>query len=658
MPRKAHYWKQPTTRQLPRNILCFDCETMPEVWQEYEKKPDKTVSYELQKLRFGVCEFGTIRDGCYKRKWQMVFRSGPELITLIRSVLSERDTLWIIGHNLAYDVGAAHIWDWLFSDVHSWNRCILEHGKFMLQGTCENKRVTWCDTGNYLPIPLEAIGKDLGFPKLEMPAFEASDKVWIEYCKRDVEVTMLFFTELVKWIGLEEDGVFAQTAASMAFATFRKNYMEYKVLAHDRLPALQLERSTYYGGLVETPRIGEIDASPIYELDVQSMYPSVCCYNLPTMQQYYTDKCTLADLDRALRNHMVFADVTLRTHSYTYPFRTKRRVYYLHGTYRTTLPDPELRLAMRQGHVLHCHAYSAHGFAPLFRKYMQHFYHLKSHYREIGKPAYATLAKLLMNSLYGKTGQRSEQWAPWNVKTLKEIEKQYGLPDGKLSYAYDWPPTPLSQRWPYRFLETDITVHVRDFGAGVEVRMGSGESRDSVPSIAACVTSYARLKLRRLQEIATPGHWFYSDTDSIWTDVQGLNNLIAAGEISQGALGKLGNPTAHCGLIVHGPKDYCPVPFPQEIVDRFEDAGCEWNLSREAKQVIKGVRRKATQLDANTYQQLKFPGPLAQLFGPQVEGVLVEHVRKTLKRDIRSVRLNADGTTQPFELPGDIDYVR
>jgi hypothetical protein len=222
---------------------------------------------------------------------------------------------------------------------------------------------------------------------------------------------------------------------------------------------------------------------------------------------------------------------------------------------------------------------------------------------------------------------------------MRLIEQRYKLPEGALSLYDDYRPQLDTREQEIVLQSHGITVAVRDYFDCPEVAVGEHESRDSCPAIAACVTSYARVLLREYQSIAGDSNWYYSDTDSIWTNLLGYQRLMSAGHIKQDTLGKLSLKRVHDYLIVHGPKDY-------ETPAGVTLKGVKPTLVQTPEGYVKQYVRTAD----GGYVQKEFPGIRAQLstlppdivslgYSPDTLGVfvadVVKHLRRTLNKCVK-----------------------
>lgn len=620
--RKPHYWKPAGRSAAPSEIVCLDTET-------HAGPSTEVAGGEYHTLRLGVAVSYRLDKGRRTREKWLTFTDPADFWDLVCSRLSKHRPVWIFGHNLPYDLGAVGGWRFLQSGVYDVEKAVLEGQMFFVLGFVEESRLNFCDTFNYYKCSLASIGKALGLAKLPMPEWEAPDSEWAAYCRRDVEVTAAAVDTLVGFVREHELGPWQPTIAGLAFSAFRRRFMSHKVLVHDYKDALAVERSAYYGGVVDTPIVGKEIGGPVYELDVCSMYPAVCCLPLPSRIVAFSPACTLHSLRQLASQYLLVADVTLRTDRDTYPCRVGDRVYHPTGEYRTCLPHPELVAALERGHIRDVHYAAWFTRDLLFERYMHYFVDMKSRYRKEGNEAFSTVAKYLLNSLYGKTGQLTPRWWEWGEDALAELEVRHGLPAGALTYLAPHPPDLYLAEETMSVAEWGVTLRLRNYWGGLEVEVGEAESRDSCPAVAATVTSYARLLLRGYQATAGEGHWYYSDTDSIWVDKEGLKRLKASGCVADEVLGKLSVKREYSRLIVHGPKDY------------------------EADEVVKrkGVRPRAEPTDDGGYSQLHFPSAKSMLLRGPWTGVFVRRAVKHLRRTIDRGVLLDDGTVRPFVFP-------
>lgn len=622
--RKYHYWKSAGPSSVPSEIVVFDSET-------WHGDRAAVPGGEVQRFRLGCALAYRLEGGERTRVKQLDFSDPAEFWRLVTSRLNGRRPVWLFAHNIGYDLGACGGWSVLAGDRFRVERQVVTGSIFYMKGYLDNKPIVLADTFNYYKSSLSQIGKSMGISKLDMPDQAAPDHEWYRYCRRDVEVCAAAVDSLIRFVKVEKLGPWQPTIAGLSFAAFRSRFMQTKVLVNAHPHALPLERAAYYGGIVDTPRVGPIPHTHIHELDVCSMYPAVCRLPLPVRLKGYSRRIGPAALGRLMSQYHVVADVEIVNSNSQYPVRLKDGCYYPTGSYRTVLPHPELTRAVREGVVGYIHAAAWYYAEPIFKQYMEWAVGGKTRMRDAGDDARATLFKYYANSLYGKTGQLSPLWCEWGAEAMGRLEVRHGLVPTTLSRYIDNPPVLYDFEETIELCPIAEPVEVRDYYGCVEVKVGECESRDSCPAIAATVTSYAREIMREYQRTAGAGDWFYTDTDSIWVSDEGLFRLIDAGAVAPETLGMLKYEKEHSRMCVYGPKDY------------------ETNLVRR----LKGVRVSARPTPSGGWEQLQFPSPFTQLKDGLTNSVFVRKVVKHLKRRITRCVVSPDGTTRPLRFPSE-----
>jgi len=209
----------------------------------------------------------------------------------------------------------------------------------------------------------------------------------------------------------------------------------------------------------------------------------------------------------------------------------------------------------------------------------------------------------LLNSLYGKFGQKAEVWEKiGDAPDERDRTEQVYLPD-------------LNRRGMIRYLLGEVWQLT-----------GYEECFNSFPGIAATVTGYARMYLYDLMKTAGAGNYYYCDTDSLIVNKQGFDNLKS--RIDETKLGKLKLEAETKWLDIRGLKDY----------------------SIDGKTVIKGVSKKAHKIDSTHYQQQQWPSLRGILKSDNSGSYTVKQVTKTLSRKYTKGIVNPNGWTVPFVL--------
>lgn len=238
----------------------------------------------------------------------------------------------------------------------------------------------------------------------------------------------------------------------------------------------------------------------IYSYDINSLYPYVMKSNVyPSPTSGYFETPSSWKLQRLLANNdrLVIAKLMLNGKNSTVRFlpaldENKRRNYDL-NYFNGWLCEPEIKEALKRGWTVDKveELYTFETCNP-FEKFVDFFYNLRLEMQK-NNDKNQIFAKLIMNSLYGKFGQ----------KDIK-LRIESALAIDRITRYEDW--------WE--------THEIKDYnhmqGVYLEELEPSIISENSFCPIASFCTSYARVEL--LKAIEKTGA-IYCDTDSIFTNI-------------------------------------------------------------------------------------------------------------------------------------------
>lgn len=285
----------------------------------------------------------------------------------------------------------------------------------------------------------------------------------------------------------------APTIAGQAMMIFRTAYLPHTFIRKGEETKLNtLERKAYYGGRSECFRRGIYE---VHSYDVKSMYPSVMKDNLmpdPTSARYIkvgTHYRHTFDSDMIGIYHVrVFVPKQVIG---LLPYRTKDgKLIFPYGIFEGWYFNEELQAAQQYGaKILHCYEFIVYQKKlDLFSEYIDDMF--QSRQEHPPGTLYNMMYKLLMNSLYGKFGQKN----PVGTYTGKMEDYVGALPEG----------TKLNVPSHTVFDEECINIPASAYE----------EAYGAFPCIAAYITALARVKLlHKLME--HKDSVVYCDTDSI-----------------------------------------------------------------------------------------------------------------------------------------------
>ncbi len=520
-----------------------------------------------------------------------------------------RKRCYVFAHNARYDVLVSGAVPLLRAE--GWSIVgFSESNPFFMRFTKGNSTIMIISTTNYFPdATVKALGEMLGIPKLTIEYSGHDPEKALTYCRRDVEIIKQTMEKLYMMIQTENLGNFGMTIASLSFNAYRHKFMEKaSITLHREVPALILERDAYAGGRNEAWRIGP-QPGVISCYDVNSMYPSVMLdCQFPTRLVSFRKSGTIADLRRAIeRGYLCIASVQISTSCPVVPVKDKRLIFPV-GTFWTSLCTPELRYCLDHDLIDDVAALAIYDSKKLFTSFVEYFYEARLQAKASGNQIMTYFYKRLLNSLYGKFGQKR------NVFELKDSDCD---PDDCYeSRVYD--------------VATGQTQFFKAFGGSLFVKLdlpdGENEAMNSFPAIAAHVTSYARMRLWHYIELAGMENVVYMDTDSVFVTAAGAERLEASGVVDPSKLGliKLEKQTDHC--IIRGCKDYT-----------FGEVSH-----------IKGIPKSAVQLTDTDYLTMQWPGIAPHIKAGNLHGYETKVVLKSLKREYEKGTVDPSGKVLPF----------
>ena len=593
--RPAHRLRGEKSLAMPRHLLFFDTET------RMVNKPDGSTEHYL---RLGWACYVQRSYGRHagQETWQ-AFSTADAFWQFVFSHTQDKAKLWCIARNVNFDFTVLQGWKYLREAGYKLKFFYAGGPSVIISVYKPGSSIVLLDSMNWFVESLEKTGERIGIPKMHVDFDTVGDSELSTYCKNDVRIEVENFRLFIRFLEDNRISRLCYTRASTAMAAYLFRHYDTTIWIHNNRQAINLEREAYKGGRVECFRLGTFKDGPYTVVDVNSLYPFVMRDNeYPyryVRQEYYP---TLSEFAEYLESYAVVAKVELNTPEPVYAVRGTR-TYFPIGQYTASLSTPELKYAMDAGHVvrvLHAVLYDK---AYLFRSFVDSFYGLRVRFKKEGIQEYVEICKYILNSLYGKFGQKAEEWT--------KIADCPDEPDRYEMLIYADKPGCRSVRYM--------------MGQCFELTRFD-EAYDSFPGIAAHVTAYGRLWLWHLMKTAGSGNYFYCDTDSLIVNSSGLKRLRS--EMDDTKLGKLKTVESMPKMSIYGLKDY------------------ETGL----KVVTKGIRRNAEKLQDGVYRQDKWPSIQGMLRKGKSDVYTVEKTIKHLARTYEKGIVNKDGTISPFTL--------
>ena len=459
---------------------------------------------------------------------------------MIDAVLSKRfSNKLIVATNLGFDFNA------LFYKTKYWSKFkILYSGSKLLCATYEideDHKITFLDTGNYLQLSVEQMGKILKIPKLSKPVcLGKKPKTQLEldrlvaYNRRDCEISKKFL-ELIQTTVNLQGGQLKITIASCAMDLYRRKYHRF-IMKHETVilkddDFYEYLFDAYYGGRTEAfsrgmirPRYKDDKTFVPYDIidkiknnnfiskrvieypkvfDINSLYPFAMkdnSYPHPhTIRK--VEEPSLKDIDYYLKFKGVMT-VKIKSPKYMkYPYLPHKyktdngiKLVFPLGVWSGVYTNFEIKRAIELGYeVLEIKkSYIYRGAFDPFSLYVRDLYALRLKYKSQGSPLELGI-KLLLNSLYGKFASRHVSETNFiDVRTMDDEEEN-------------------------RFMcQSNPNIVMSDENIGIETTTSTCESSFVFPILSIYTTAYSRdLLYRYLTENGNDA--LYCDTDSLLT---------------------------------------------------------------------------------------------------------------------------------------------
>jgi DNA polymerase type B, organellar and viral len=536
-----------TSATLPTRTLCF------------------SVLPKIREVEAGLSEH-TFRIGHASTQWwvkgrlvdrlETVLRRPDDLFSWVRRTGANDRSTWVFSHNLGYGCTLLGLWDRLGLPGMDYVFGVLEDPPTILLTRSGRRLTRWVDTLNYWRVPLREVRGAVAEKDLDQPAPGAPDSDHHFVCRRrnrvveDLVCRMIQILEETQLCGLQS------TAASTAWAAYRRSYMTSGIFIHGNKDAIGLERSSLAGGRPQVWKTGCVN-QPTCALDVNSLYPHVMASEpQPCKLVSFQYETTVQELHQALQGYHVVAEVLLFAEPsgrdpispLRVPSHGGRPIFYLGGR--------ELSRAVHDYGVAAVGWMVRYERADLFSHWVRDLYPKKVAAREKNDFAECLFWKMLLNGLPGKFAQKKRGW----------------LDDNSI---------PCPDYWGY-FWSGDLRSGSRQRCraiAGVAQRLSEGgEVRNSFPALTASICGSARCELREHVQGAGETQVWYTDTDCLHTSLEGFERLQSKGSLHPTRIGLLKELARGEDSYYWGPKHY-----------RVGDYWVSNVIQADAEEVTRGV---------------------------------------------------------------------
>lgn len=555
--------------------------------------------------------------------------AGDSLWEWIASALVGSKVTWVFGFGVAFQLSISGFWQrveagrWAIADLDPKSpddRPHMEQGQFVEPSVVVNSAELQAELSARKPgggfcviedIPTIVVARPVnggGCVKLvDVRNYGVESIADIATSELRFEAIVEFMESFIQICKRENLGGLQTTSASQAFHGWRFGYMSHSVLCHDDAASLRLERESLYAGRNECFRLGNI-SGPIYHLDANSFYAAVARDAMLPTRFMGKGAIWISDLQSYLgRGFGVFADVTIETNEPIFPVRNKGIVIYPTGLFRTSLAGPELALALERDAIKKVHRASWHECEPIFTAWVDRLWAMRVDAKQRGEHWEEECVKRVMVALFGKFGQWNWSWVNDNSVVPYQPFGLWWAPRPE-----DATPEVSKGRLPVEPWDIDAMPQSRfcrwrSVGGCVQHESTRSEAFDSVPAVTAYLYSLARVRLLEMMTAAGRGNVHYVDTDSLFVNSYGVNNLAASNFVSTGELGRLKLKGTYEWMKLYGIKHYeTPVAKVHAGIPSgstwIEDWHCEFASAERMKSCLPDGRAPAATMIRRSYK--------------------------------------------------------
>lgn len=567
----ARFLKGNQGTECPANVFFVDVET-------HRIESNEHVNTFAESFYLGVVKHCKLDKGSIIHQETFTFYNPDHFWTFIENKLKFDRSNWIFAHNIHAKLSLLKGFDkfldgtFILDEKHAnwpirkpgmkvkrpWKgMAILEQIPFLIRCRSRRGTIVFADSLNYFPISLEELADNIGFIKLPLPEKGSLTPDYVAFCDNKVAIIKAAITNLMHYWQSEDLGNWNMTAAGLSLNSWRHRFApkiknktggeKINCLIHDHPEALKLERESYHGGEVHaffrgyiSPVKNEFDPRPwknetLYHVDCRSLFPFSMLHSyVPHQLRKYYDKTTPKQLKAMSRQYGMIAKVRLQTPKTPFVTKYNNQIVYAVGDFWTVLAGDELIRALDDDLVIESGEATTYYMNRLFAKYVKYWWAVRKEASLSGNRMMDSIAKMAMNSLYGKFAQKSSFW--------KDCDNP-----------------PIHQWFGHHYVTNAVSGKIetyRFFCGYSQLLQEQGESRNSFPAISSFITANAREYMRQIREKLPIDSVYYQHTDSFICNGEAFQALKRQGLLGDdiGQFREVDPPC--CNAEIHGPGDY------------------------------------------------------------------------------------------------------
>ena len=521
--RKEKFMTPPKFERTPFEAIFWDIETSSKPVQG-----GKQIDYKLSCSTHAVIDTnGVIKSRIDKTCWNI-----DDFVSWVNDYVLNLKNPLLIAHNTGFDLQYSGLIDLLLEYDFMFDVYFQRMTTSIIVMKRDKYKITFMDTLNWFKATLQSLGESIGYPKMGINFDDCSDLELATYCQNDVEIMVKAMQKYCKWLHGRYGIMPKYTMSSDSLKAYRRVMPERSVYVHNNTRLMLNEFSAYYGGRTENYRKGDLSGRMWYYVDVNSLYPYV-------MSNHAYSGKLIRDFDVSTIEYDVFdnenvnvcANIIVNTDEPFLPYHTDTNTIFPVGRWLGWFCGDELEAILESGkyeQIVSCQKYEA---TVDFSQYITSLYDARMDAKKQGDPVETYFLKLFMNTLYGKFGQRNDQ-----LEYIGESENEH------------------FGNYKALILGLENNKEIKVLGHQMYEVHRNILGFYSCPIIAAEITANARAYMWKLACQAGRSNVVYTDTDSLFVNQTGYDNLKPY--MNDTALGKLKTELASDHLVLHAPKHY------------------------------------------------------------------------------------------------------
>jgi len=329
----------------------------------------------------------------------------------------EKGRITVIAHNIVFDLRNVGVLEEMLKE-RSFLGLPLNKGKLVVDDIfyLNFGKIAFLDTFNYFKFSEEEMGKALKLPKvLSKEDYELPPSKWNtlidekgkEVVQRDTEILWKYFMNFKKTF--ENIGI---SIAETSLKVYKARYMTVPLISMPKIHEDYI-RQSYRGGRTEAYYIKE--ELPFIMYDVNSLYPYVMMTNKYAVSFYREEEnYTLNYLEEDVNSYSIFVqcDFEFPHDLERFPIVVRTKIG---NTFKLTqkytakdvwLTGKEVMAIVKEGGSVKIKKVLLYKQKDLFSRFVKELYEKREEYKKEGNKVMEKFYKLILNSLYGKFGQR------------------------------------------------------------------------------------------------------------------------------------------------------------------------------------------------------------------------------------------------------------